>query len=138
MTSSEPNVARPPVELAQARVELGRDDRHQHEVVEADREVERGQPRDRDRDQDRNFDERPLVAHLLDRLLGALQLVAGVDDHHDRADAATSSSSSRPPRSKRPSVDAAAELDEQRRDRPRFTLGLLRLRTDDDGAHDCE
>ena len=30
-----------PVELAQPRVQLGRHDRHQHEVVEPDREVER-------------------------------------------------------------------------------------------------
>ena len=58
MTSSEPNVARLPVELAQPRVQLGRHDRHQDEVVEADREVERRQPRDRDRDQDRDLDER--------------------------------------------------------------------------------
>jgi len=57
---------------------------HQHEIVEPDREVERRQPRHRDRDQDRNFDERPVVAHPLDRLVGPADVIAGVYDHHRR------------------------------------------------------
>ena len=104
MTSSEPNVADPPVELAHPRIQLGRHDRHQDEVVEADREVERRQARDRDRDEDRHFDERPAVADLLDRLLCALQRRRRPRPRPRPAACAASSSSSRPPRSKRPSA----------------------------------
>ena len=53
--------------------------------MEADREIERLEARDRDREEDRNFHERPVVAQPLDRLLGARDIVAGLDKRDDEA-----------------------------------------------------
>src|SRR3569833_3076138 len=118
-----------PVVLAHAAVELGRHDRHEHEVVVADREVERGQPADRDGQEDRRLDQRVVFVLLLDCLVGTGELVAGLDHHADRR-VQRELGLVEPAEIEAPHRHSPTELGQQRHDRPGITGRPLRLRTD--------
>jgi hypothetical protein len=71
-----------PVELAEARVELGRDQREQDEVVEPRGKVERREARQRQGEEHGSVGEDAPTAKLLDRALRADEIVSCLHHHH--------------------------------------------------------
>jgi hypothetical protein len=123
---------RAPVELAHPCVQLGGDNRHQHEIIEADRKIQRRQPSHGHRDQDRHLHERTVVAQPLDRLVRTSHIVASLDDDN-RGRLLGDRVQIEPTEVETAERGSATELGQQAGDRGGFIR--LGLTADHDNAH---